>query len=527
LIFAFENCLLDTKRRELRREGALVAVEPGVFDLLQYLVRNRERVVDKDDLIAAVWKGYIVSASAISVRINAARSAIGDTGEAQRLIRTFPRKGFRFVAPVREAPAETGRSPQDASDAKRESSKVTAALALPEKPSIAVLPFANMSRDLQQDYFADGITEDLITELSRLRWFFVSARDSSFAYKSQAADLKTVGQELGVRYVLEGSVRRTGRRVRITGQLVEASTGRYIWAERYDRRLTDIFAVQDEITASVAAAIEPQLLAAEGMRAEARPVNDLDAWDLVARAWWHFWKMSTAQSQVAIELLRQAVARHPNYAPAHSMLAWALAFSTYMGWTPAGSNHELAKALAQRALDLDDKDPRAYQTLGFLAAIDRQTDEAVRHLKVALNLNPNFAAAHRTLAWALVLGGRPEECLRHCEEALRMNPRDESQYILPMIAGAHYQAGRYADAAKRAKEALERRPGSIAAQRLLCASLGQAGRIEEARSAMCTLRQMHPGISVTWIRKWVPYAAEPMEHFLDGLRKAGLGPPEE
>ena len=525
LIYEFESCRLDTERRELWREGNLVAVEPGVFDLIEHLVRNRERVVAKDDLIAAVWKGYVVSPSAISGRLNAARCAIGDSGEAQRLIRTFPRKGVRFVAPVRSSLGESDVVARSANNPPQSSLLVPEAPPQPEKPSIAVLPFANMSGDPQQDYFADGITEDLITELSRMRWFFVIARNSSFTYKGQAVDVKRVGRELGVRYVLEGSVRKAGRIVRITAQLVDVSTGAHIWAERYDRRLNDIFVVQDEITASVAGTIEPALLAAEGVRAEARSIDDLDAWDLVARALYHFWKMTAAQSEMAIALLRQAVTRHPDYAPAHSMLAWALAYSSYVGWRPTGHEHQHARELAQRALILDEKDPRAYQTLGFLAALDRQTDEAVRHLKVAIDLNPNFAAVYHTLALALLLGGRPEEALDYCEQAARRSPRDWARLMMRVMAAAHYFVGRYDEAVKCAKEGLERRPGSLPGYRILCASLAQAGRIEEARAAMATLRELHPGISIAWVRKWVPHPDRQMAHFVDGLRKAGM--PEE
>src|SRR6266446_2455356 len=208
--------------------------------------------------------------------------------------------------------------------------------ALPDKPSIAVLPFQNMSGDPEQEYFSDGITEDIITALSRLRWFFVIARNSTFAYKGKGVDVKHLGRELGVRYVLEGSVRKSGSRVRITGQLIDAMTGNHIWAERYDRELADIFALQDEITTSVTAAIEPKLLAAEGIRTETRSINDLNAWDLVARALSHFWKLTAAESETAITILRKAVQRYPNYAAAHSMLAFALLVSGHVGWIPDG-----------------------------------------------------------------------------------------------------------------------------------------------------------------------------------------------
>src|SRR5690348_15320955 len=265
--------MLDTDRRELRRGAESIAIEPQVFDLLVYLVENRERVVSRDDLIASVWGGRIVSDSTLATRINAARKALGDSGEQQRLIRTIARKGLRFVAEVQARSSHDGL----ADDASHEPPRT--ALPLPDRPAIAVLPFLNMSGDTEQEYFSDGITEDIITALSRLRWFFVIARNSTFAYKGKNTDVTQVGRELGVRYILEGSVRKSGQRVRITGQLMDATTGNHIWAERYDRELTDIFDLQDEITASVTAAIEPKLLAAEGLRVESRSIEDLDAWD--------------------------------------------------------------------------------------------------------------------------------------------------------------------------------------------------------------------------------------------------------
>jgi len=290
LRYLFEDCALDTDRRELRCGAALVAVEPQVFDLIVHLIQHRGRVVSKDELLASVWHGRSVSESALFNRINAARSAIGDAGNQQRLIKTLPRKGIRFVGKVREDETTAADADHSGPEIYRSQKSDTSAhveslyLPLPDRPSIAVLPFANMSGDPDQEYFADGISEDLITGLSRIRWLFVIARNSTFVYKQRAVDVKQVSRELGVRYVLEGSVRRAGNMLRISAQLIDAVTGGHHWAERYDRELGDIFAVQDEITRSVAAAIEPHLLAAEGIRALSRSSADLGAWELVARA---------------------------------------------------------------------------------------------------------------------------------------------------------------------------------------------------------------------------------------------------
>jgi TolB-like protein len=240
------------------------------------LIRDRDRVVSRDDLIGAIWGGRIISESALTTRINAVRHAIGDSGAEQRLIKTLPRKGFRFVGSVQEEEAPTRPVMAGIS-----AGPLAPPLSLPDRPSIAVLPFANMSGDVDQDYFADGLTEDLITSLARIRWLFVIARNSSFVYKDRAANVKQVSRELGVRYVLEGSVRRGANRLRVSVQLVDALTGAHHWAERYDRALGDILAIQDEITRSVAAAIEPQLLAAEGIRTLSHSPDNLGAWELV------------------------------------------------------------------------------------------------------------------------------------------------------------------------------------------------------------------------------------------------------
>jgi TolB-like protein len=247
--FNFDSYILDTDRRELRRSGELVPMQPQVFDLLVHLLKHRDRVVNRGDLIALVWGGRIVSDSTLDSRINAARNAIGDNGKEQRLIRTIPRKGIRFVGDV--------NGPRDArATLPKEAEQPRARLARPDRPAIAVLPFDNMSGDREQEYFSDGISEDIITALSKLRWFFVIARNSSFTYKGKPVHMRQVAAEVYVRYVVEGSVRRSGDRVRITAQLNDTATGSHIWAEHYDRDLIDVFAVQDEITDAIVAAIE-------------------------------------------------------------------------------------------------------------------------------------------------------------------------------------------------------------------------------------------------------------------------------
>jgi TolB-like protein len=279
LRYLFDEYAFDTDRRELHRGVDVVSIAPQVFDLLDYLIRNRERVVSKDDLIKAIWDGRIVSDAALTTRVNVARSAIGDSGEEQRLIKTLPRKGFRFVGTVREA-----QRPLSVAVTDIPAEQPKPALPLPDKPSLAVLPFTNLSSDPEQEYFADGMVEDIITGLSRSKSLFVIARHSSFTYKGKAVDIKQVGRELGVRYVLEGSVRNAGNRVRIAGQLIDATTGAHLWADRFDSQLEDIFDLQDQVTSRVIGAIFPQLERAEIERAKRKPTESLQAYDYYLRA---------------------------------------------------------------------------------------------------------------------------------------------------------------------------------------------------------------------------------------------------
>lgn len=516
--YLFEDCVLDTACRELRRGAALVAVEPQVFDFLVHLVQHRDRVVSKDELLAAVWQGRVVSESAVFNRINAARSAIGDTGHKQRLIRTLPRKGLRFVGDVRE---DEGTGIVGAHLPPRAS----ALLPLPDRPSIAVLPFINMSGDADQDYFVDGLSEDLITGLARIRWLFVIARNSTFIYRDRAVDVSQVSRELGVRYVLEGSVRRDGDRLRISAQLVDAITGAHHWAERYDRQIGDMFVVQDEITRSVAAAIEPHLLAAEGIRTLSRSADDLGAWELVARAQTCFWRLTREDCAAAVEPLKRAVEAYPEYAPARGLLAFCQVFATHMGWIDRERGLMPGREQAIRAIALDDRHPWGHIALAYWAMMERRTDEAIATFRRAVSLNPNSAAAHSHLSRGFAFAGRDREAIEHGEEAIRLSPLDpEMALFLGAIAVAHYAAGRYAETIECSLEAQRLRPGFQGSRRLLCASLAQAGRVDEARSLLTIIRREQPQLSLSWIRANVPYQTPRlMEHFLEGFQKAGLG----
>jgi TolB-like protein len=395
---------------------------------------------------------------------------------------------------------------------------------LPDKPSIAVLPFDNMSGDTEQEYFSDGITEDIITNLSRIHWLFVIARNSSFVFKGQAVDIRQVSRELGVRYVLEGSVRKAGNKVRITAQLIDAQTSEHLWAERYDRDLTDIFAVQDEITENVAGAIEPAILAAEGLRARSRSEDDIGAWDMVMQAVSAILRMTQEDNARAITLLEVAVARFPAYGPAHSMLSFAMLFAGQMGWTDLTQVREAAGELAHKALVLDDQDPWAHGALGYMHVMDRNSNEAILAYSKAIDLSPNFAAGYGWRSFAKAHAGLFEEAIEDAEVAIRLSPKDPQNAIfVGAKALSHYLSGRYDEAVRGSEECVRMRPGFVSTQRLRCAALAQSGRIEEAQAALEAVKKLQPDVSAGLLRRTLPYSSpEYLEKFLDGLRMAGL-----
>ena len=522
--FCFADHTLDTERRELYRGSEPIAVEPQVFDLLIYLLENRHRVVSKDDLIASVWGGRIVSDSTLTSCINAARKAVGDSGEDQKLIRTIARKGLRFVGEVRTQP--TGTEPADASglppDQPHERSRP--ALPLPDRPAIAVLPFINMSGDPEQEYFSDGISEDIITALSKLRWFFVIARNSSFIYKGKAVHMKQVAEELGVGYVVEGSVRKSGDRVRITAQLNDVATGSHIWAEHYDRGVADVFAVQDEITEAIVAAIEPQLYAAENFRAKRKPPDSMDAWDLVMRALSHYWRVTRQDNVVAQALLEKAISIDPNYGQALGVLATSHTFSAHMGWEDMTVSAPIAERAALAAIRSDGEDPWAHHALGCVYLFTRHFDDSLAEFDLALRLNPNFSLAQGYFGLALAYCGRWQEADQAARRAIRLSPRDPFSAVYYGIAAyAHFVGRNYDEAMRLSREGIRQRSDFVGAHRVLAASAGMAGHSEVATAALRELRRAQPNISLAWIAKEMPIEQEvEMQHYLEGFRRAGL-----
>jgi TolB-like protein len=530
--FAFCGFRFDPRTGELWRDGKLARLTPRAAAVFTMLAECAPKLVSKQELFERVWSGLAVGDDALTSSIQELRQALGDDARAPRYIETRHRRGYRLIEPVTVigedgelAGLQSAPAPGPSSPSGRVGDAHGGSLSLPDRPSIAVLPFGDLSRDPDQEHFADGITEDLITGLSRIRWLFVIARNSTYQYKGKHPDIRLVGRELGVRYVLEGSVRRQDKRLRVTAQLIDAVGGGHHWAERYDRELGDIFAVQDEITRSVAAVIEPRLLAAEGVRARARSADDLDAWELVAGAQTRLWRISKPDFEAAIGSLETTVESYPEYAPARSLLAFSLLFAVHMGWLDRARELRRGHEHALAATALDDHDAWGHIALGYEALMAWRTEESIAAFKRAVDLNPNSAAAHGHLGHGLAFSGRDQEAIRHSEEAIRLSPFDPMMALfLGNIAVSHYLAGRYAESHRCASEAARARPGFHGAHRLRCASLAQTGRIAEAQSLLATVRAEQPQLSLEWIRENIPYQTpELMEHFLDGMRMAGLG----
>jgi TolB-like protein len=530
LRFVFGNHVLDLKRRELWRGSTLVRLDPQVFDLLIYLIENRHRVVSRDDMLAAVWSGRLVSESTLASRINSARKAIGDDGKAQSLIRTAPRKGFRFVGDVRVERSE--QVPTPVGLAKDETSEPRLVLALPDRPAIAVLPFKNMSDDPEQEYFSDGISEDILTALSKLRWFFVIARNSSFAYKGKSAPMRQIGEELGVGYLVEGSVRKSGERVRITAQLNDAATGSQLWAERYDRDLADVFAVQDEITEAIVAAIAPQIFAAENFRARRKSPESLDAWDLLMRALPHFWQVTPDDHVAGQVLLERAIAIDPNYAQALAVLAASRVFGTNMGWEDRTIAVPAAERAALAAIRADSDDPWAHFAIAGVYLLSGRFEDALAEFEQALYLNPNFSLALAYYGLALCYVGRWEDGANAARRALRLSPRDPfSAIYISVAASAEFHARNYHEALRLAREGMRQRPDFVAGYRMFIAAAAMAGEIELAKASLQELRRMQPNTSLAWIAEHIPVPHDERnlevfryarDHYLEAFRRAGL-----
>jgi TolB-like protein/Tfp pilus assembly protein PilF len=535
--FVFGDYVLDVERRELHRGGQPVAIGPQVLDLLVYLLQNRQRVASKDDLIASVWGGRIISESTLTSRINAVRSAIGDTGADQRFVKTLPRKGFRFVGAVREIHGPAGgddehhaqspqrnRGPDSTSTPADEITRPASITQFDssDRPSVVVLPFANLSGDPEQDYFADGLTEDITTALSLWHSFPVIGRGSAFAYKGQSPDLRKVGKDLGARYVVEGSVRKSGNRVRITAQLIDTESGHQVWAGRYDRELADIFALQDEITERIAAIIEPAIASSERKRLSSRLPKDLNAWDLCIQGYSLIYQGTKDGNERARALFERAIALDPNYARAWTGLAYTYS-RDFRLWRADTRETAAKKTLecARQAVRLDDTDSEAHLMLGRGFNQTDQPENAVAELRRAIELNPQNSTANWTLGHILYCNGHAEEAIPWIEKALDINPIDPRNYVVAThLAVAKLCVGAYEATAELTRASIRQRPDYVDSRITLAAALGYLDRADEAREA---LGEFHDRVQDYIENHPYPlWRLNVKDHYLKGLRMAGL-----
>jgi TolB-like protein/Tfp pilus assembly protein PilF len=517
-VYRFGPFHLDPSADILFRGNKPVALGQRAVALLRLLTERVGQPVSKDELIECAWPGLSVEESNLTVQIAALRRVFGAEPGGVGWIETLPRHGYRFTGPVITADEdETPSAP---------TSEVAPPLMLPDKPSIAVLPFDNLSGDPEQEYFADGIVEEITTALSRFRHLFVIARNSSFTYKGRAVDVKQIGRELGVRYILEGSVRKAEKQVRITAQLVDAATGNHLWADRFDGVLADIFDLQDRVTTNVVGAIAPTLEQAEMDRIAHKPTGSLDAHDYYLRGMASIHQATKSANDEALHLFIEAIKLDPSFAAAHAMAAWCYAWRKMNGWM-ADHDAETTEAtrLARLAVDLSRNDAVALAMGGFtLAYVSGEVEDGAAFTDRALALNPNLAAAWLLSGWLTLYLGDPEVAIERMTRAMRLSPLDPFTFLAySLIGGCHMFAGRYEDAASWAESGLREQPNWAPAARVVAASHALAGRLEQAQKAMERLRQFEPELRVSHLKDRLPLRRpEDLARYEEGLRKAGL-----
>lgn len=511
MIYGFLEFKLDVERMELWRGSAKRAVEPQVFSLLVYLIENRDRVVSKDELFDAVWEGRIVSDATLNTRINAARKAVDDTGKEQAVILTMPRRGFRFVADIDGGSARI--DPPDISQR--------------QKGSIAVLPFVNISGDPEQEYFADGITEDIITALSNVRTLTVLARSSTFVYKGKSVDVRQVKRELDVHYLIEGSVRRASERIRVTAQLINTATGDHLWAERYDGTLDDIFDLQDQITSKIIGTIEPELVRAEDKRLQASPPDNINAYDLLLRGVSYMHKVTPEDTKTALEYFAKAYELDPNYGRAYAFASWCYRRDAMQRGNALLSAEDCCKAieLARQALRCDRNDPYVLVYAGCsFYQFDGAIDEGLSLIDQALSMNPNSHRFWNAKAQGHSYKGETDAAIEAAQRAISISPNEPAIWVAYWaLAEAHLQELSYQQAADFAQRALRRNSNVGPAYFILAAASAHLGQASEAKQALAAGLQISPGLTLTKLPEYYQVSSlKNLDAYRDGLRKAGL-----
>jgi len=511
-IYTFGPFRLDASAAILFRGAEPTELGGRAVALLRLLLERAGEPVSKDALIDNAWPGLAIEESNLTVQIAALRRVFEAAGGAA-WIETLPRRGYRYVGPavaMADPPAEA--NPQ-----------APPALALPDKPSVAVLPFQNMSGDPEQDYFADGMVDDIITGLSRIKWLFVIARNSTFTYKGRPVDVKQVGRELGVRYVLEGSVRKAADRVRITGQLIDAATGAHVWAERYDRNLDDIFVLQDEIALSVVGALEPSLRLAEVERVKRKRPDSLDAYDLVLQAQPDVYSGMPERVTKALVLLERALALDPTYALAHAFAAMC----HHCLFLRAGLHEESRAASirhARAAIAHGQDDALALTFAGFSIGMDGHDHAAAfTALEAALAVSPSSALTYNLGGVIFGWAGEAERAVEWGERAMRLSPLDPWVWsAFHALTLGHFHRGRYEDAATAARKAVQFNPGHSISHMLLAAPLAKLGRHKEAKAAAARVMELQPAFRYSRQFAGVDCAPGLAAALGEALRTAGL-----
>jgi TolB-like protein len=511
VLFLFEDQALDPARRELRRGSTVVPVEPQVFDLLLYLIDNRDRVVSKDDLIASVWNGRIVSESTLTSRINAARRALGDNGKDQRLVRTAARRGIRFVGVVRESP---GPLPADGTTAKADSApkpplrqeiagsarEMDEGLdrALPRQPSVAVMPFVALGDEPHQQIIADGLTLDLITRLSRMRWLFVIDRGTTFAMRRSLAGAYDIGRVLGVRYVARGTARFFGKRLRVSAALTEASASAEIWADQFDYSMDDVFAVQDQVSIAIAGAVGSEIEYAEQRRALKIPWERLDAWTAYNRGCWHMYRFTRQDYEEAERFFSLAARLEPSAPRAFAGLSFVHWQRAFLG-VSADRKGEIRRAteFAQHSLSLDPRDPQGHWALGRGFLIQGDTKQAIEELEHCVSLGPSFALGHYSLGYALVSDGQNSRGAARTESAERLSPFDPMRFAFwGARACALALLGKVGEAGDLAAKAARQPNAHHHLLALAAWCLASAGRHAEAGDCIARVRRARPDYTI-------------------------------
>ena len=527
-------------------------LEPQVMTVLLCLAKEQGQVVSREAIEEQAWGNRVVGYDSLSTAIIKLRKALGDDSKNPRYIETVPKKGYRLIAPVTQQNVDRSDTAQTEAEHTSHNTSphhqrfklgiilsiviTSLGLVLYNKPpypgfdtpvtrhnTIAVIPFKNMSEDIQQEYFSDGITADLITDLSKISGLGVIARNSVFAYKNSSTDVRTIGKDLAVSYIVEGSVRKNKNKVRISARLIDTNNGLNLWADRFDGNLEDVFTLQDNVTKKIIAALKLKLSDREQQQLSIKYTDSIEAYDQFLKGWKNYWEYSKESNAVAKEHFNKAIELDPEFARAYANLALSYAYDVLNGWTDTPEkNLKLAKELSQQAIELDNELAQVHWAAGFTAVISRDYQLALSESQQVITLDPNNADGYGILATTLNYAAKPRDALVYMQKAMRLNPHHSFSYKL-ILGQIYFNLHDYTNAIKQFEHALERNPDTQESRLWLAASYAHLNRIDDASWQLEHIRRDNPTISITTIESVVPLR-DPMQlkHLIDGLNKAGL-----